>query len=196
MHTTQQRQGRGTASGIRRLILAVVTGTAAFLAAPSQLRAATNGTLNVSWQANPATDLNGYTLYWGTQSGNYTSNLTLPKTTLSRAFTGLDTALTYFFALRATDLAGNQSALSLEAWGQPQVVVGTLPTITECEDALTSTPYVMQCSQRTVRVSGTNFQSGAAVSFTDTTIAVASTSFASSSQLTARITAADRKSVV
>jgi len=63
------------------------------------------------------------------------------------------------------------------------------PLVTLAEDATTRTPYLLQCTPRTVRVTGSNFRSGASISFTDSTIAVSSTTFVSSTQLTTVVTA-------
>jgi hypothetical protein len=155
------------------------------------LLGATNGTLDVSWQANSEPDVTRYWLYWGTASGNYTASREVPAPATSTTVTGLDPALTYYFALRAGDLAGNTSALSLEAWAQPRAVVGPLPTLSDVDVQHTSglIPYLMRCNPQTIRLTGTNFQNGAVVSFTNTSITVASTTFVSSTVLTARVTA-------
>ena len=105
-----------------RLHLAVL-----LLVAPLVL-GATNGVLDVSWPKSSEADLASYVIHWGTQSGNYSlAPATVLKsactsTTCSRTFTGLDPALTYFFALTAIDEAGNVSGYSPEAWAQPRVI--------------------------------------------------------------------------
>jgi hypothetical protein len=163
----------------------------AALALAPLLVGATNGTLNVSWTPNSEPDVVRYWLYWGTASGVYTSSREILAPATSTTLTGLDPALTYYFALRAGDLAGNVSALSLEAWAQPRAVVGALPTISDVDVQYGSSliPYLMRCDPQTIRVTGTNFQNGAVVRFTDASIVVASTTFVSSTVLTARVTA-------
>jgi fibronectin type 3 domain-containing protein len=74
-----------------------------------------NAGATVTWKANSDTDLAGYKVYQGTSSGTYTAPVvTLPKSTTSYAAAGLQTGTTYFFAVTAYDVAGNESTFSPE----------------------------------------------------------------------------------
>ena len=68
------------------------------------------------WSANSDSDLAGYKVYVGTQSGLYTfpgSPFTIGTIT-SYTIMNLPPGQTYFFALSAYDSAGNESPLSVE----------------------------------------------------------------------------------
>lgn len=77
---------------------------------------ATGGELVVSWNANSETDLAGYKVYWGVQSGNYTNVLNVGNVTerIITEYNFLDST-EYFFAITAYDTAGNESGYSPEA---------------------------------------------------------------------------------
>lgn len=83
--------------------------------------------VTLTWQANTESDLAGYRVYQGTVSGQYgppvtlgtvtTHTVMLPPSTLDR---------TYFWALTAYDLAGNESAKSNEV---SQLIIGVPPVM-------------------------------------------------------------------
>jgi hypothetical protein len=71
----------------------------------------------LTWLANKESDLAGYRIYVGTSSGTYDfpgSPFTVGKIT-AYTVTNLQQKTTYFFAISAFDLAGNESPLSNEA---------------------------------------------------------------------------------
>jgi uncharacterized repeat protein (TIGR02543 family) len=76
------------------------------------------GCVAVTWQANPETDLAGYTIYFGTSSvalgvaSQYDDSLTVGSTT-SHMVCGLIEG-TYYFAMRAKNTSGQYSVLSGE----------------------------------------------------------------------------------
>lgn len=76
------------------------------------------GTLNISWSpvANAAGDLAGYVIYVGPASGTYTRKISLGNVT-SYTLTGLDNGTKYYIAITSRDKSGNESAYSLEAYG-------------------------------------------------------------------------------
>lgn len=77
----------------------------------------TVGSAILSWNASPDTDLAGYKVYVGTQSGGYTftgSPFTVGNVT-GYTLNNLPKGQTYYFALSAYDTAGNESILSAEA---------------------------------------------------------------------------------
>ena len=85
----------------------------------------TAGTATVSWNPNMESDLSGYKIYYGTASATYTQvqNVALTSTpsTPSLTLNSLTDGETYFFAVTAYDLNGNESTFSGEVWK----VIGT-----------------------------------------------------------------------
>lgn len=75
--------------------------------------------LKISWNPNVESDLDHYTLYWGTSSRSYTNSQNYPKTSTSTTISGLITNVTYYFALTATNTSLKESAYSDEASGKP-----------------------------------------------------------------------------
>jgi fibronectin type 3 domain-containing protein len=73
------------------------------------------GTASVTliWSANGESDLQGYRVYYGTSSRNYTTNTDVGKVT-SYTVNGLATGTTYYFAITALDTSGNESGYSSE----------------------------------------------------------------------------------
>ena len=100
-------------------------------------------TLTLAWNPNPEPDIAGYVLYWGTQSGVYTSNSNVGNVTVQQV-TGLADATFYYFAVRAYNTAGLMSAYSSEVAGQTS---GGGPPPVDC----TNTPAAPAC------VIGTDF---------------------------------------
>jgi hypothetical protein len=74
-------------------------------------------TLTLAWNPNPEPDISGYVLYWGTQSGGYTSHSYVGNVTVQQV-TGLADATVYYFAVRAYNTAGLMSDYSSEVAGQ------------------------------------------------------------------------------
>ncbi len=92
----------------------VASGTAA-LPPPTNLNVAGSGATQatLAW-AKPATATPaGYKLYWGTVSGNYTSNVKAGNV-LRYTVQGLSAGTTYYFAATDYDATGNESARSNE----------------------------------------------------------------------------------
>lgn len=77
------------------------------------LTSASTGTATLSWTANTDTDLAGYKVYVGTQSGVYGAPVTLGKVTTYQ-ISNLTLGTTYFFSITAYDSAGNESLHSGE----------------------------------------------------------------------------------
>ncbi len=81
-----------------------------FLSLPAFLIA---GSVQLSWQPNTEADLQGYNLYYGTESRQYGPPMPADKTaqiTLSELEEGVE----YYFAVSAVDTAGNESGFSEE----------------------------------------------------------------------------------
>lgn len=98
---------------------------------------ASAGTAMLSWNpptqnmdGTPLTDLAGYKIYWGTESGNYTNNINVSRcvgcsTPLGtekefECVAGFSPGVTYYFAATAYDTSGNESPFSNE-------VIKTMP---------------------------------------------------------------------
>ena len=75
--------------------------------------ATTIGSLVLSWTANTDTDLAGYKVYVGTQSGIYNAPVSIGKV-ISYTVTNLPTGHTYYVSITAFDGAGNESLHSAE----------------------------------------------------------------------------------
>jgi hypothetical protein len=69
--------------------------------------------VEVSWTANAESDLAGYKVYYGTQSGTYTSTLNAGKVTTA-SIDNLETGKTYYIAMSAYDTFANESEKSAE----------------------------------------------------------------------------------
>ena len=79
----------------------------------SQSTTTTTGSAGLSWTANTETDLTGYKVYIGTQSGVYNPPITL-GTTPAYTATNLPSGKTSYFCVSAVDSAGNESLCSAE----------------------------------------------------------------------------------
>ena len=73
----------------------------------------TNRSAALSWTANTESDLAGYKVYRGTQSGVYGTSIAVGNITTYQ-FTDLPPNTTYFFCVTAIDTAGNESVPSSE----------------------------------------------------------------------------------
>ncbi|MCP3928429.1 MAG: DNRLRE domain-containing protein [Bacteroidetes bacterium] len=69
-----------------------------------------NENILLTWQANSEADILGYRVYYGTSSRNY--GLPISEESTEYSITGLDTDVTYYFAVTAVDTAGNESGYS------------------------------------------------------------------------------------
>lgn len=110
----------GTATEIGRTSIAVVEGLPPAVPGPPGAPVVTLkpspivGSALLGWQANTESDLAGYRVYLGTASRTYTSFSTLPKTQITATANNLAPGKTYYFAVTAFDLAGNESPFSNE----------------------------------------------------------------------------------
>jgi hypothetical protein len=163
---------------VLRNAVIVVLAFLTFFPAPSNA-----ATLRVSWNANTETDLGGYLIYYGTQSGNYSACYDVGKIT-SYGITGVQSGTTIYIAMAAYDTSQNDSALSAEQHITVPNVTITVPNVvgkTQAagSSALTSAGLkvgtVTQAYSSTVAsgnvisqspVSGTSVASGSAVNLT------------------------------
>jgi hypothetical protein len=73
-----------------------------------------NSNVTLSWNPNIQASLAGYALYYGTASQNYTTRLPVSPLVTSNIVQNLQSGQTYYFAVTATNLAGQQSPYSSE----------------------------------------------------------------------------------
>ncbi len=93
------------------------------------------GDVTLSWDApttnedgTPLSDLAGYIVYYGTSSGNYTTNINVGNVTTYQ-ITNLADGLTYYFAVTAYDTVANQSSYSTEVSTTLQSPSDTTPPV-------------------------------------------------------------------
>jgi hypothetical protein len=114
-------------------------------------------TPTVAWNANTESDLAGYVVQYGTQSGNPTSSLDVGNVT-SRQFTGLTAGATYYFRVVAYNASGQSSGPSNEA--SYLVPAPPTPTVTLTSISPTSGPTT---GGTVITLTGTNFVAGSSV---------------------------------
>jgi hypothetical protein len=109
---------QGLAAGTYSTMITVAASGAAN--SPQQIPASltlsqptTAGSAGLSWTANTETDLTGYKVYIGTQSGLYNPPITLGTVT-SYTATNLASGKTFYFCISAYDGVGNESPCSAE----------------------------------------------------------------------------------
>ncbi len=106
------------------IIISVSDGTvsAALPAFALTVGAALSGSVTVSWVApttntdgTPLTGLSGYRVFYGTASGQYSQSVSVPSGNVtSVVIEGLSTGTTWYFAVKAANSSGVESAYSLE----------------------------------------------------------------------------------
>src|SRR5262245_14401184 len=135
------------------------------------------GTISLQWDPVADADLSGYRVYYGTASGAYTGSIDVGNVT-STTVTGLSDCTTWFLAVKAYDLAGNEStSYSNEISGMPRPTVASVsPNAAEQGRTLTLT------------ITGTNFASGAAVAFGATGIVPGAVTVQSCTQISVTVT--------
>ncbi|MGV3516271.1 IPT/TIG domain-containing protein [Luteitalea sp.] len=114
--------------------------------------------IQLAWTANTEADLAGYVLVWGTSPGVYTHSVVVAPTAVTQQVTDLSPG-TYYFALRAFNTAGLESAHSNEV---AAVVAPTVlpPTIVGLSPSAGTTT-----GGTDVTITGARFQHGAIVRF-------------------------------
>lgn len=117
------RAALDTTAKMERVIMHIFMGLLFLIL--STLSTASAADVTLTWNANTESDLAGYKLYQGTVSGQYGPPVTLGKvTTYTLTLPSLDVDQSYFWALSAYDLAGNESGKSVEL---SKLVAGTPP---------------------------------------------------------------------
>lgn len=80
------------------------------------------GGLTYAWDANTESDLAGYKLYYGSDSGQYTDSITLDTHT-TYTLRGLVVGVRYYAVLTAFDFYNNESGYSLEVEGVAKDII-------------------------------------------------------------------------
>lgn len=145
---------------------------------------ASAGTVALAWDAVTDTDLAGYRVYYGSAPGNYTQSVDVGNVT-STTISGLADCQTWYFGVKAYDTAGNEStnySNEISGWGRPTVATSA-PSAAEQGRTLALT------------ITGSNFQSGASVIFSNAGITVNSVTVNSCTQLTANVTVGNAAAV-
>ncbi len=129
-------------------------------------------TVTVAWNANTESDLAGYRVEYGTQSGNPTTTIDVGNV-LSRQITGLQGGVTYYFRVRAYNTSGQVSAPSSQVSFTPQTppTPPPPPPPPPSPPPPTPAPSVASVSPASgptaggtvITVTGANFMSGAVV---------------------------------
>jgi hypothetical protein len=154
------------------LVCAVVPGTATQA-----------GSIALAWDAVSHPDLDGYRVYYGTASGNYTSFGTADLSA-THTLTALQDCTNYFIAVKAT--AGGEESPSfsneISGWARP-VVTSVAPATVD------------QGANATLTINGVNFQSGASVQFDNPGISVTGVTVSGCNQLQVQVTVAGSASL-
>jgi fibronectin type 3 domain-containing protein len=94
-----------------------------------------NRQVELRWNANTEPDLEGYTIYWGSDLGSLSNVENVPKSATSKTIASLTNGTTYFFVLEAKDTGGLKSAKTNEVAATPfepdivaPQIVTTVPT--------------------------------------------------------------------
>lgn len=110
----------GLAAGTYSGTVTITTSRGSTVAIPVTLKLAaatstrtTGTTAALAWNANAESDLAGYKVYSGTSSGRYGAPVDVGRVT-SYQFSNLKLGTTYYFAVTAYDVNGNESLLSSE----------------------------------------------------------------------------------
>jgi len=138
------------------------------------------GSVTLNWDPVPDADRAGYRIYYGTTSGTYPNNVDAGNVT-TFTINNLTDCTVYYFAVKAYDTAGNLStAYSNELNGMAK------PTVT----AVNPTSAAQNSSNLNLTLTGTNFRTGAIVTFSGSGITVNSVTVGSCSSLTANVSIA------
>ena len=112
---------------------------------------AADGQVLLSWDANADEDLAGYSVYQGEAVAALTAIATTDKDATSYTVSGLQNGRTYFFALTAKDVAGNESAQTAAQSATPTAAV--IPDTTHVTDEATKQSLSAFESDGTLRFS-------------------------------------------
>lgn len=132
------------------------------------------GSISLAW--DPVPGANGYRVYYGPASGQYTQSSDRGNVTQT-VINGLADCTTWYLAVKAYNVIGESPGFSNEVigWARPQVTSLT-PSARK------------QGEQFTLTVTGTNFQSGASLEVANPNVFLASTTVLDCSHVQAAVT--------
>jgi len=116
-----------SASTLRTWACVVVTAVAFSLLLPRAADAASTS-ITLTWDQNADSVTAGYSVHYGTQSGNYAGSVDVGNAT-SAVINLPDLTKTYYFAVQAYSAAGELSAFSTEVSWTPQTTSALPPTL-------------------------------------------------------------------
>jgi hypothetical protein len=116
-----------SASTVRTWACVVVTAVAFSLLLPSAAEAASTS-ITLAWDQNADSVTAGYSVHYGTQSGNYAGSVDVGNAT-SAIINLPDLTKTYYFAVQAYSATGELSAFSTEVSWTPQTTSALPPTL-------------------------------------------------------------------
>lgn len=120
------KPGAGDIGTYENIVISVTDGAAdaALEAFGITVSAVGDGSMELSWIAptenedgTPLTDLAGYKIYWGTESGNYTDSVTIDNPSVVTYVLDNLVSNTYYFVATAVNAEGEESEFSEEAVG-------------------------------------------------------------------------------
>jgi hypothetical protein len=116
----------------------------------ASLQAQQTATVRFGWDANPEPDIAGYALYYGGQTGRYSTRVNAGNVTTA-VVSNLVRGATYYFALAAYNTRGLESDLSAEVvYTVPSQPVNLAPTL----DAINSITIAEDAGVQTVALTG------------------------------------------
>lgn len=115
----------------RRGLASVLAFVSSLFVLPAALYAADAPAVSLSWNANPESNIAGYKLHFGTQSGVYTSVVDVGKTTQAQ-LPLMQMGSTYYLAVSAYNSAGLEGPRSTEF----QVTAATPPAAVDTSFAV------------------------------------------------------------
>ena len=95
------------------LVLSLTAFMAFFFISPVTIQDAHAAEITLAWDQNPESDIAGYKVYYGLESGAYSNVINIGSYT-SCTISGLEEGETYFIAATAYDTSGDESAYSGE----------------------------------------------------------------------------------
>lgn len=95
--------------------------------------------ITLEWNPSPSSNVAGYDVFYGTNSGNYNTAVPIENSTATNVTVkGLIPGVTYYFAAAAFDNSGNISAYSPEISAVAGATSPVVPTMTSIVNSLKS----------------------------------------------------------
>lgn len=120
--------------------------------------------IELQWSSSPGEFVDGYKVYWGTTSGSYNEDFDVENNT-NHTITGLNNGTTYFIAVTAYDVTGNESDFSSEAQSLPSIEPVLIEPENNASDVETIPSFIWNTlegadSYRMQLAFGENFEEG------------------------------------